>query len=151
MNVDSPSASVFTRHDSDFSADSGYASSPHDSLPSSTNSIKLQYLEALYSTKTSLAYFAKSALSRTRSEYLGLENSLISILQNIILKADDFNTKYDELLPTAVKENLSPSLPVSDEERKHLIRKFNRGGGDEDEIAESTLLRRINDLKIREY
>ena len=154
---DSPSTTLFIRHDSEFSADSGYASSPHDSLHNTTTSVKSQYLEALYSTKTSLAYFAKSALSRARSEFQRVEHSLaenplISILQNLILKVDDFNTKYEEFIPAAVKENVhTATFIITDEERKHLIRKFKRNGGEDDEINESTLQREINDLKIREY
>lgn len=145
------------RHDSEFSADSGYASSPHNSLPNSTTSVNSQYLEALYSTKTSLAYFAKSTLSRARSElqrveHFLAENPLISILQNLIFKMDDFNAKYDEFIPTAVQENVySTTFIVTDEERKYLIQKFKRNGGEDDEINESTLQRKINDLKIREY
>ena len=143
----------FTRHDSEFSADSGYVSSPHDSLHNTTNSIQSQYLAALYSTKTSLAYFAKSALSRARSEFQRVEhslsqNSLISILKNLILKVDDFNTKYENFIPAVIKENVhTPTFVITDEEQRHLIQKFKRNGGEDDE---STLKREINNLKIRE-
>src|ERR1700736_5220274 len=73
-------APPLSRHDSEMSVDSGY-SSPQDPLLQATNSIKSQYFKTLYSTKTSLAYFAKSALSRARSEFSVMQphaESLIS-------------------------------------------------------------------------
>jgi DNA replication regulator SLD3 len=151
MDVGSPSTSLFARHESEFSIDSGYASSPHDSLSHSASTIQSQYLEALYSTKTSLAYFAKSALSRARSEHSIVETSLLTSLQNLILKMNDFNTKYEDFLPAIVKENVISKFLVSGEEWKHLITKFKRNCGDENEITESVLQREINELKIREY
>jgi DNA replication regulator SLD3 len=147
-------APVYSRHESEFSADSGYGSSPQGSLFQATNSIKSQYLEALYSTKTSLAYFAKSALSRARSEFQRLEQpsqeeSLISFLKNMILKIDDFSAKYENFLPSLIEEQ--GPLVISEEERNHLIQKFRRSGGQIQEINESALQREINELKIREY
>jgi DNA replication regulator SLD3 len=151
MDITAP---VYSRHESAFSADSGYGSSPKESLFQATNSIKSQYLEALYSTKTSLAYFAKSALSRARSEFQRLEQptqeeSLIAFLQNMILKIDDFSAKYENFLPTLI--NKQCPLVISDEERNHLIQKFRRNGGQDQEVNESALQREINELKIREY
>jgi hypothetical protein len=154
-----PEPSLFTRHESEFSADSGYASSPQDPLSQTTTSLISQYLEALYSTKTSLAYFAKSALSRARAEFQRMkassnEESLISFLQNIILGEEDFNTKYETFLPGMMmtdEVDNSTLLVITEEERKYLIQKFRRNGGEEDEITESALQREINELKIREY
>ena len=106
--------------------------------------------------KTSLAYFAKSALSRARSEFhrvenLIHENSLISILQDLIIKHDDFNIKYEKFIPTALKEdNHTETSLVTDEERTLLIRKFKRYSNEEEKISESILRREIHDLKIRE-
>lgn len=144
-----------SRHDSELSGDSGYASSPHTALPT-TNSINSQYLEALYSTKASLAYFAKSALSRARADFQHGENSiqedsLLMCLQNLILSDDDFNCKYENYLPNLNQEEQYASFPITEEERKHLVQKFKKGGGEDHEINESTLQREINDLKIREY
>src|SRR5271155_2451374 len=155
VDVDPSSISEFSRHESEFSADSGYASSPQTTLPT-TNSIKSQYLEALYSTKASLAYFAKSSLARARAEFqniddLAEEDSLPICLENLILSDDDFNSKYENYLPSLAQQDQHPSFPITEEERKHLIQKFKRRGGEDHEINESTLQREINDLKIREY
>lgn len=149
--------SILIRHDSEFSADSGYVSSPQDSFSLATTTVVSQYLEALYSTKTSLAYFAKSALSRARSELQRAQpfsegESLISFLQTMVLKMEDFNVKYENFLPSLVKEDEGVStLIISEEERRHLIQKFKRGGGREEEINEKILQREINELKNREY
>ena len=155
VDVEPSSISEFSRYESEFSADSGYASSPQITLPT-TNSIKSQYLEALYSTKASLAYFAKSSLARARAEFQNIDNSaeedsLPMCLENLILSDDDFNSKYENHLPSLAQQDQHPSFPITEEERKHLIQKFKRRGGEDHEINESTLQREINDLKIREY
>lgn len=155
IDADPSSMSELCRHGSELSGDSGYASSPHTALPT-TNSINSQYLEALYSTKASLAYFAKSALSRARADFQHGENSiqedsLLTCLQNLILSDDGFNCKYENYLPNLNQEEQYASFPITEEERKHLVQKFKQGGGENHEINESTLQREINDLKIREY
>jgi hypothetical protein len=148
---------AFVRHDSEFSADSGYISSPQDPSTLAKSNLISQYLEALYSTKTSLAYFAKSALSRARAEfqrveYLAQGLSLISFLQTMVLSMDEFNTKYENFLPTLINDTpKEPTLTISEEERRHLIQKLKREGGREEEINEKTLQREINELKNREY
>jgi DNA replication regulator SLD3 len=147
----------FKRYDSEFSADSGYVSSPQDPFSQATTSIISQYLEALYSTKTSLAYFAKSALSRARSEFQRVRSSsdsrpLASFLHNMVLKEEDFNSKYETFLPSLIGDEMeSTPWTITDEERSHLIQKFRRNGGEEHEINQSALQREINELKIREY
>lgn len=79
------------------------------------------------------------------------EESLISFLQNIILSEDDFNTKYEAFLQGMITEEMETSaLIITEEERKYLIQKFKRSGGEEHEINESALQREINELKIRE-
>jgi len=150
--------SLFVRHESEFSApDSGYASSPQEALSQTNTSLISQYLEALYSTKTSLAYFAKSALARARAEFQRMKaswnkESLLSFLQNIILSEDDFNAKYENFLPGIKSDEMEKSmLAITEEERKYLIQKFWRNGGDENEVNESALQREIQELKIREY
>lgn len=120
------------------------------------NSVNSQYLEALYSTKASLAYFAKSALSRARADFQHGENSihedsLLTCLQNLILSDDDFNCKYENYLPSLNQRTQQESFSITDEERKLLTQKFKQRGGEDHEINESTLQREINDLKIREY
>jgi DNA replication regulator SLD3 len=153
-NMDISAPPFFARHDSEFSADSGYASSPHKSLSSTTQPLKSQYLEALYSTKTSLAYFAKSALSRARSEFHRLqgshEDSLVSLLQNLILLEDDFNAKYENFIPSLIEGDAKESSLITKDEQGYLVQKFKRYGKGTD-INNSVLQREINDLKIREY
>jgi hypothetical protein len=146
--------STFSRHDSELSADSGYVSSPQDPYYLATTSLVGQYLEALYSAKTSLAYFAKSALSRARAEFQRLEqdDSLISFLQTMVLSIDDFNAKYETHLSRMVLSDPGASnLTISDEEQRHLIQKFKQAGGRQDEINKKSLQREINELKNREY
>jgi hypothetical protein len=148
MAVDPPSSDgLFSRHDSEFSADSGYVSL--NEFPTNPT-IKPQYLEALYSTKTSLAYFAKSALSRARSEYISRDGSLISVLSHLILEGDEFNIKYETVLPNFVKGDDDPTVNeiITKEERRHLSQKFSKS---DDVDHQTTTQREINDLKIREY
>ena len=104
----------------------------------------------MYSTKTSLAYFAKSALSRARSDFQRLEKTsddetLIVFLRNMILRGDDFQEKYDDFTKTIAVEGYS----ISEEERTHVRAKFNRSG--DEELTESAKLKEINELKVREY
>lgn len=42
-------------------------------------------------------------------------------------------------------------LAITEEERKYLLQKFWRNGGDQNEVNESALQREIQELKIREY
>jgi hypothetical protein len=80
------------------------------------------------------------------------KESLLSFLQNIILSEDDFNAKYENFLPGIKSDEMEKSmLAITEEERKYLIQKFWRNGGDENEVNESALQREIQELKIREY
>ena len=155
VSNDVHSKPLLARHDSEFSADSGYVSSPHEFAPSTVCSIRSQYLEALYSTKTSLAYFAKSALSRVRSEFQNgqsRDDSLIALLRNLIYDDDSFTFKYETYLPNVLKNGVDcPSLPISGEEHGHLIQRFKMNEDKDNKLTESALQREINDLKIREY
>lgn len=146
MAIDPPSDGLFSRHESEFSADSGYISL-NESPINPIHTIKSQYLEALYSTKTSLAYFAKSSLSRARSEHTSGDESLISVLSNLILLDDHFTTKYESVVPSFVKDDGEHSEFISDEERQYLSHKFSKT---EEVDHQSTTAREINDLKIRE-
>jgi len=148
MVVDLPmSEGLFSRHDSEFSADSGYIS-VNESLSNPVHTIKSQYFEALYSNKTSLAYFAKSALSRARSECTAGDASLNSVLSQLILKGGQFNLKYEAVVPKFVNEDPISSDFITEEERRYLARKFSRN---DDVDHRTTTQREINDLKIREY
>jgi hypothetical protein len=147
MAIDPPSEGMSSRHDSEFSADSGYISL-NESPTNPIHTIKSQYLEALYSTKTSLAYFAKSSLSRARSEHTSGDESLISVLSHLILLDDYFTTKYESAVPSFVKDDEESSACISDEERQYLSLKFSKH---EEVDHQSTTAREISDLKIREY
>jgi len=148
MAVDTPtSEGLFSRHDSEFSADSGYISS-NESLSNPVHTIKSQYLESLYSTKTSLAYFAKSALSRARSEYTAGDKSLNSVLSHLILKGGQFNLKYETAIPKFINDDSISSDFIAEEERRYLARKFSRK---DDVDHRTTTQKEISDLKNREY
>ena len=69
----------------------------------------------------------------------------------MILKLDDFNAKYENFVTSLVTDDIPCSFIISDEERNHLIQKFRRNGGQDQEINENTLQREVNELKIREY
>jgi hypothetical protein len=62
---------------------------------------------------------------------------------------DDFSAQYKNFLPILIK--MQGRLVISDEELNHLIQKFRRNGGQDQEVNESALKREINELKIREY
>lgn len=69
----------------------------------------------------------------------------------MVLKEEDFNSKYENFLPSLIgDETESTPWTIMDEERSHLIQKFRRNGGEEHEINQSALQREINELKIRE-
>ena len=76
--------------------------------------IQAQYQEALYVSKTSLAYFAKGPLSRARASFRGRTGSstnvmyLIESLRSNVLSLSVMDKKYRDALPTIVKE-----LPIS--------------------------------------
>jgi hypothetical protein len=147
---------IFKRHVSEFSTDSGYiSSSPPIHFSRTVSSIRSQYLQALYSTKASLAYFAKSSLSRARSEFQRAETTnektLVSLLQDLVFKDDDFTNKYENHLLNFVNDDMESSqLFIIDDEREYLIRKFRRNRTEDSEVNESTLRQEINSLKIRE-
>jgi DNA replication regulator SLD3 len=142
-------------HDSEFSADSGYLSSQPGSSQA-INTLISQYLDALYSAKTSLAYFAKSALGRARSEFQRVEplqeESLNSLLETMVLKMDEFSSKYEEALPSLFRGGSNESvLKISATEHTHIMQKFQSNGVSKKEINQAALQREINELKDREY
>ncbi|GAB7325459.1 hypothetical protein MBLNU13_g09476t1 [Cladosporium sp. NU13] len=80
-----------------------------------------QYLDALYLSRTSLAYFAKGPLSRARSAITGgIENStissnLIDLLRNAILPVNVMDKKFKDNLPALIKD--LPLVNPSQDER----------------------------------
>ncbi|KAG9238721.1 DNA replication regulator SLD3-domain-containing protein [Amylocarpus encephaloides] len=79
--------------------------------PSSTDvfdSLRTQYLESLYLSKASLAYFAKGPISRARAAFhLDYDSTLemkdlVSFLESLVLTTNVLDKKYREGLPTCV-------------------------------------------------
>ena len=79
-----------------------------------------QYLEALYLSKTSLAYFAKGPISRVRAAFISTETTCLSVyeltsfLRSILLAHSSMDKKYREKLPEIVKA--VPPRSLSDDE-----------------------------------
>ena len=69
-----------------------------------------QYLDALYLSRTSLAYFAKGPLSRARSAITGgidvstTSSDLVDLLRNSILPVNVMDKKFKDNLPSLVKD-----------------------------------------------
>ncbi|KAJ5777323.1 DNA replication regulator Sld3 [Penicillium odoratum] len=91
------------------------------------NGMRDHYLQALYISKTSLAYFAKGPLTRCRAAFQSstLEptrkpSQLVDFYREAILAAKKMDLKYREALPAAVQEAV---LAVSDGERGTKKRK----------------------------
>ena len=80
-----------------------------------------QYLDALYLSRTSLAYFAKGPLSRARSAITGgvdnstISSNLIDLLRNAILPVNTMDKKFKNNLPTLIKD--LPLVTASQDER----------------------------------
>ncbi|GKZ18159.1 hypothetical protein AbraIFM66951_000332 [Aspergillus brasiliensis] len=81
--------------------------------------LREQYLQALYVSKTSVAYFAKGPLARCRAAFQSSDNEsgkpaqLVDFYREAILTAKRMDHKYRETLPTTVQDLL---LSVSDDE-----------------------------------
>ncbi|KAI9676253.1 MAG: hypothetical protein M1829_003082 [Trizodia sp. TS-e1964] len=89
-------------------------------IQDSLETIRTQYLEALYTSKASLAYFAKAPLSRARAIFNGPSDSLhcishlVDFLQSLIMGLPLMDKKYRESLPECIRSISDGSL--SDEE-----------------------------------
>ncbi|CAG8979415.1 hypothetical protein HYALB_00012448 [Hymenoscyphus albidus] len=83
---------------------------PHVQLTSTEilDNVRTQYLEALYLSKASLAYFAKGPLSRARAAFhldydSNLEMSdLVTFLEGLVLSTTQVDKKYRDGVPTCV-------------------------------------------------
>lgn len=90
-----------------------------------SKTIKNQYQEALYISRSSLAYFAKGPLSRARANYHVNRNSehdfqdLTQCLRAMILPLSAMDIKYRESLPKLIED--LPYSPLSDDEIWPLI------------------------------
>ncbi|KAJ8110121.1 hypothetical protein OPT61_g6950 [Boeremia exigua] len=83
-------------------------------------SLVQQYLDAVYTSKTSLAYFAKGPITRIRNAFTSPDESapatheLVSFLRSMLLTPKAGEKKYYEKLPSIVKA--TPVGVISDEE-----------------------------------
>ncbi|KAF3042252.1 hypothetical protein E8E11_003471 [Didymella keratinophila] len=79
-----------------------------------------QYLEAVYTSKTSLAYFAKGPITRIRNAFTSPDegapptHELVTFLRSMLLSPKTSEKKYYDKLPTVIKA--IPVGMVSDEE-----------------------------------
>ncbi|RLL98292.1 hypothetical protein CFD26_107604 [Aspergillus turcosus] len=153
---------------------------PSQSPQELLDAMKEHYLQALYISKTSVAYFAKGPLARCRAAFQGsgsvstnTPRHLADFYREAILAAKKMDLKYRETLPSTIRDVL---LSMSDDdarkkrksrkrklgknglypEEEGFIRKWWRGRalGDNGVPAESSrdaeLKKHIADLRLRE-
>lgn len=91
--------------------------------------IRSQYLEALYHSKGSLAYFAKGPLSRARAAFhldcdANLEmNELVEFLKSLTMSTIQIDKKFRETLPELVKDIKLLAESCAEDEPKKKRRK----------------------------
>lgn len=80
-----------------------------------------QYLDALYISKTSLAYFAKGPIARIRNVFTSTEegapeaHELVTFLRSMLLSHKAEEKKYREKLPEVIKD--FPPISFSDDDQ----------------------------------
>ncbi|KAE8150083.1 DNA replication regulator SLD3-domain-containing protein [Aspergillus avenaceus] len=101
------------------------------------DNLREQYLQALYISNTSVAYFAKGPLARCRAAFQSPDPAsaqpvaLIEFYREAILTAKKMDHKYRETLPSALKDAV---LAISDDEstkktkRKSRKKKLGKNG-----------------------
>ncbi|RJE17633.1 hypothetical protein PHISCL_10029 [Aspergillus sclerotialis] len=102
------------------------------------DSLREQYLQALYISKTSVAYFAKGPLSRCRTAFQSSDKEdskpadLIGFYREAILNAKKMDLKYRETLPANIRE---VAITISEDEaaphtkkRKSRKKKLGKNG-----------------------
>ncbi|KOC07458.1 hypothetical protein AFLA70_325g001450 [Aspergillus flavus AF70] len=101
------------------------------------DNLREQYLQALYISKTSVAYFAKGPLARCRTAFQSSESGsaqpseLIEFYREAVLTAKKMDLKYRETLPSTLKDVV---LTISDDEstlkrkRKTKKKKLGKNG-----------------------
>ncbi|KAB8238886.1 uncharacterized protein BDW43DRAFT_305780 [Aspergillus alliaceus] len=83
------------------------------------DNLREQYLQALYISKASVAYFAKGPLARCRTAFLSSESGtsqaavLVEFYREAVLTAKKMDLKYRETLPSTLKDVI---LSISDDE-----------------------------------
>lgn len=94
-----------------------------------------QYLDALYLSRTSLAYFAKGPLSRARAAFTSTDDLsssptvLAEFLRNSILPAATMDKKYKDNLTTIIKELPAVTTsPVKSRRKRKFKAKRDKAG-----------------------
>lgn len=102
-------------------------SSPKEML----ENVRIQYLETLYTSKSSVAYFAKGPLSRTRALFSHKESGrnlsdLAAFYRDCIIQIKRMDVKYRETLPATIKRIAPYSVEEYDAERAKKAKKKNQ-------------------------
>ena len=122
--------------------------------------LRESYYETLYLSKTSLAYFPKSTLSRTRAYFQedGPSNpapveELYKFLQSMVLPLGTMDHKHRKTLPTfASEERIDDASMLSPEEEVYIQNWRTLAFGDRFVLASCPKLKHVMDqLKTREY
>lgn len=121
-----------------------------------------QYLEALYIAKTSIAYFAKSTLSRARVKFqqetpeastpAPAVNQLVNFLQSMVIPLDKMDSKYKNVIMQVVMEEAIEDNAIFRVGEESYVRRW-LSMNFRNEVLRSNdpaLKLRVEDLKIRE-
>ena len=101
------------------------------SMDDPLKSIRVHYVDSLYRSKASLAYFAKGPLSRARAAFSENDRmsthprQLVDYLRECMLPLNLLDKKYRETLPNLVSE--VPDAHISEDERVQTLTKFQKG------------------------
>ncbi|KAI9371413.1 DNA replication regulator SLD3-domain-containing protein [Aspergillus egyptiacus] len=104
----------------------GNAQEPAQSPQELLDGLREQYLQALYVSKASVAYFAKGPLARCRAAFQSPESTagkvsdLVDFHRTAILAAKKMDLKYRETLPATIHDVI---LTISDDEAAPKRRK----------------------------
>ncbi|KAF8440142.1 DNA replication regulator SLD3-domain-containing protein [Terfezia claveryi] len=124
---------------------------------------RAQYLEALYVAKTSIAYFAKSTLSRTRVKFQQEATEdpsplppsipqLVEFLQGMIIPLDKMDIKFRKvIMQVATEEAIQDTTIFKTGEESYVQRWLSMNFKDKVlQSSDPALKRQTEDLKIRE-
>ena len=116
--------------------------------PGMLDTLHLQYLETLYKSKTSLAYFAKGPLTRARTQLQSLgEDALLDFYCQRIMSTKKLDLKYKDTIAQVVKalpaqdppSNIAPPPQLSTKPKRARKRKLGKDGlyADEQDVIAS--------------
>lgn len=133
----------------------------HVSAEDIFQNLRLQYFEALYHSKGSLAYFAKGPMSRARAAFhldcdANLEmNDLVDFLKSLVMAIAQVDKKYKGTVPNLIND-MKMLAETSEEEgtipkrRKFKKMKFGKDGLYPGEVDHVKKWWRANKLEIRD-